>query len=106
MELLLLVSLFFLSTKHFCGFSHWEQEGWNSLFILADQEDLEVYIDGQSSGLSAPCKVFFEPTKLTARIELKKSNSVLFQEEVIIVEKDSYLISKVTRDIAYLPNCR
>lgn len=97
MELLFLIFLFFLKSSHLKGFSHCEQEGWNSLFIIADQEGLDVIIDGFPTGLQAPCKVFVEPGKSDLYVELRRSGYMMFGQHVNLVEKESFILGRVSR---------
>ena len=102
MEWLFLLSLFFVKTKHFCGFSHWKQKGWNSLYVISDHEDLELYIDGYPTGLQAPCRIYLEPGKIVTRVELKRLGRTVFQKNVEVYERKTFVMGHVPRDIHLL----
>ena len=99
MELLFLVILFFLKSSHHRGFSHCEQEGWNSLFVIADQEGLDIIIDGFPTGLRAPSRIFVEPSKRTLFVELQRSGHSVYGKEIGLVEKNSFVLGHVQRSL-------
>ncbi|MCJ8276531.1 MAG: PEGA domain-containing protein [Bdellovibrionales bacterium] len=103
MEILLLALLFFLRTSHIRGFSHQEHKNWNSLYILVDQDDLDVYVDGYPTGLQAPCQLYFEPNKGQATIELKRKGYELFYKNVEFTAPKSFLMGQIERRLYKVP---
>lgn len=79
------------------GFSSCKQDGWNSLYILADQEDLDIYIDGFPTGLQAPSQIFLEPSCSSVQVELKRLDHSVFVKDVEIHYKKSFLMGYVQR---------
>ena len=94
-EMLLSLILCFLRWDHMVGFSHRPQEGWNRLFVISEQDGVDISIDGYSTGLQTPCLLYLHPSKQNVEVSLQARDRSVFHYSVSVVAKKTFLAAAI-----------
>ena len=96
MELICSLIIILTLTKHRRGFSHVEFSGCRSVYFYSDHEDMEIYIDGEPTGVKAPGMLYFPENKQRFFVEYKMRGLSFFSQEVVLENEKTLVLGRIT----------
>lgn len=96
MELIFSLIILFTLTKHRRGFSHIDFAHCYSVFFYSDNENMEVYINGEYTGVKAPGMLYFPHGTSDIFVEYKMNNISFFAKKVYLQGEKSLVMGQIT----------
>ena len=84
MEVFLIVLILFSFKRHRHGFSHFEEKSWNQVFFIMENSPIEVFIDGEATGLRSSGILYFPPQMREVHVEYLRLGAVVYSQKLTL----------------------
>lgn len=96
MELLFCLLIILTFKQHRRGFSHMSFKESQEVFFFSDREGMEIWVDGEPSGVLAPAFLHFPAERERIFIEYKKEGLSFFENSVLLNHHKTMVFGHIT----------
>lgn len=96
LEILGILMILFAFSRHRSGFSSCEIPSWTPLYVISEDDKLNIYINGFDTGIKGSGLIYINPKSSELKVQYCRSNFLVADQHVAINGQASFVFAPLS----------